>query len=262
MQKTTVNIDSRADIHPSTQIADDVVIGPWTIIGPNVEIDSGTTIASHVVIKARAKIGKNNQIFQFASFDDPQDKKYAGEESLLVIGDDNVFREYVSINRGTEQGGGVTRIGDNNLFMMSSHVAHDCIVGNHTIFANNATIAGHVEVDDYVILGGLTGIHQFCKLGTSSFIAKGSMVSKDVLPYVMVSGQPAKAYGLNTTGLKRRGITAVTMQKLRRAYKIIFREGNTKQQALSVLEAMCSPDCLEILALIDAMYASKRGITR
>ena len=202
-------IDPTAIIHPESDIAPDVDVGPYTVIGKNVSVDSGTSIGSHVVIKGPTKIGPNNKIYHFCSIgDDPQDKKYHGEgDSILEIGSGNTFREYVSINRGTGEGGGKTIIGNNNWIMAYVHIAHDCIIGSNTIFANNATLAGHVTIDDYVILGGFTGVHQFCRIGGYSFSAISSVIVKDVPPYVLVSGNTAKPSGLNREGLKRHGFS-------------------------------------------------------
>lgn len=255
-------IDSRAVIDPSAKIAKDVVIGPWTVIGPEVEVGSGTWIGPHVVIKGPTRIGQNNKIFQFASVgDDPQDKKYAGERTYLEIGNHNVIREYVTINRGTEQGGGVTKINNDNLLMAYVHIAHDCIIGNNTIFANYAALAGHVRVEDYAILSGFSAVHQFCVVGAHSFIAKATMVVKDVLPYVLVSGYEATTCGLNTEGLKRRGFSADTINNLKRAYKIIYRNGLTAAQAVEQLKEIAL-ECAEAQLFVDSLQNSTRGIVR
>jgi len=255
-------IDKLAVVDPSAKIAEDVTIGPWTFIGPNVEIGAGTKIGPHAVIKGPTKLGKNNQIFQFASIgEDPQDLKFQGEETHLEVGDGNIFREFCTINRGTEQGGGLTKIGDNNLFMAYTHMAHDCIVGNSTIFANGASLAGHVIVEDYAIMSAFSGIHQFCKIGAHSFVAKATIVAKDVLPYVLVSGNPASPCGLNTTGLRRRSFTAEAVANIRRAYRIIFRNGLTAKQAIVELHEML-PECPEVDLLIKGLETSERGIAR
>jgi UDP-N-acetylglucosamine acyltransferase len=254
-------IDQRADIHPSARIAEGVTIGPWTVIGADVEIGEGTEVASHVVIKGPTRIGKNNKIYQFASVgEDPQDKKYNGEKTLLEIGDNNVIREFCTLNRGTAQGGGVTRIGDGNLFMAYVHIAHDCLIGNHTIFANNASLSGHVTVHDFVILGGFAAVHQFCVLGAHSFIAGTSRIVKDVVPFVLVTDE-AKPCGLNTEGLKRRGFTEETLTNLKRAYKIIYRRGLTIPQSIDELREMLAA-CPEIQLMIDLLERSERGISR
>lgn len=255
-------IDSRAIIDSSAKLADDVTVGPWTYIGPGVEINSGTRIESHVVIKGPTKIGKNNKIFQFASIgEDPQDKKYNGEPTVLEIGDNNVFRECCTINRGTVQGGGVTRIGRDNLIMAYVHVAHDCIIGNEVILANNASLSGHVVVHDYAILSGFAGVHQFCHIGSYSFLAGYTPVGKDVLPYVLVSGREATVCGLNSEGLKRRGFSTETINHLKRAYKIIYRSGLTVPQALEQLQEIV-PECPEVQLFIDSLNQSARGIVR
>jgi UDP-N-acetylglucosamine acyltransferase len=255
-------IDSRADIHSSARIAEGVAIGPWSVIGADVEIGAGTIIGSHVVLKGSTRIGKNNMIHQFSSIgEDPQDKKYRqGDKTLLEIGDNNVIREFCTLNRGTLQGGGVTRIGNGNLLMAYAHIAHDCLVGNHTIFANNATLSGHVRVDDFAILGGLSAIHQFCVIGAHSFIAGTARIVKDVLPFVLVTdkGEPC---GLNVEGLKRREFSAETILNLRRAYKIIYRKGLTVARVLEELRQMVIV-CPEIQLMIDLLARSERGISR
>lgn len=255
-------IDSRACIDSSACIAQGVTIGPWAVIGPEVEIGPNTWIGPHVVLKGPMKIGAENKIFQFASVgEDPQDKKYRGERTVLEIGDHNVIREFCTINRGTGEGGGITRIGDDNLFMAYVHIAHDCIIGNHTVFANNASLAGHVIVEDHVIFSGFSAVHQFCKVGRHSFIGKATMVVKDVLPYILVSGYDAKAIGLNLVGLKRHDFSLETTHWLRQAYKLIFRSHLTVAQALDALTPL-SKECPEILHMIDMLIHSERGITR
>jgi UDP-N-acetylglucosamine acyltransferase len=214
----TVIIDS------SAIIADDVSIGPYTIIGANVEIGSGCQIESHVVIKGPTKIGKNNHIYQFSSIgEDPQDKKFAGEPTLLEIGDDNLIRESVTINRGTIQGGGITKIGNNNWIMACVHIAHDCIVGSENIFANNTTLAGHVIIDDFVILGGFSLVSQFNHIGSYAFSAMGSVISRNIPPYILVSGHMAKPVGINVEGLRRHDFTAQQIKSIKQAYKLTYR---------------------------------------
>lgn len=255
-------LDSRADIHPQARIGKNVSVGPWTIIGPDVVIDEGTIIEPHVIIRGPTKIGKNNHIFQFSSIgEDPQDKKYHGEDTLLEIGDNNVIREFCTLNRGTVQGGGVTRIGNGNLLMAYVHIAHDCIIANNAIFANYVGLAGHVTVEDYAIFGGYAAVHQFCVVGAHSFIGKASMVTKDVLPYVLVSGAEPVACGINAEGLKRRGFSAEAITILRRAYKIIFRNDLTVVQAIAELECLLL-ECPEVQLLIDGLKKSTRGIVR
>lgn len=254
-------IHPTAIIDPTAVIAPNVQIGAYTIIGPEVEIGEGTWIGPHVVIQGFTKIGKDNKIFQFASLGEvTQDKKYRGERTFLVIGDRNVIREFCTFNRGTAQEG-ATRIGNDNLFMAYVHIAHDCRVGNYTIFANNASLAGHVIVEDYVILSGFAGVFQACRVGAHSFASMGSMIDKDVLPFVKVSGYYAKPFGLNTVGMKRRGFAVETMLWLRRAYKTIYRKGLTVKEATEQLQKMVL-DCSEIQCLIDFIKESERGIVR
>jgi UDP-N-acetylglucosamine acyltransferase len=258
-------IHPTAIIDPNAKIADDVSIGAFSIIGPHVEIDSGCEIASHVVIKGPTKIGKNNRIFQFASIgEEPQDKKYTAEhelETFLEIGDNNLIRESVTINRGTVQGGGITKIGDNNWIMAYVHFAHDCIVGNDNIFANNASLAGHVIVGDYVILGGFTLVSQFNRLGSYSFSAMGSVISQHVPPYVLVSGHMATPVGMNVEGLRRRGFTRAQIKTLRQAYKAIYREGLKLEEALEKLKVMAQEDN-ELDILIQFIEQQEGGIIR
>ncbi len=258
-------IDKRAVIDTGAKIAENVTIGPFSVIGSEVEIDSGTWIGSHVVIKGPTRIGRDNKIFQFASLgDDPQDVKYHGERTLLDIGDRNTFREFCTINRGTEHGGGVTRIENDNLFLAYTHVAHDCHIHNHTIFANNASLAGHVEVEDYVVLGGFSAIYQFCRLGKHSFLSGASLVMKDVLPFVKVAVSKdtyAKPFGLNSVGLRRRGFSSETIQFLKQGYRIIYRDGLTVEEAIPKLQEMVS-DCPEIALYITFLQRSIHGILR
>ena len=211
-------------IDPSAIIADDVSIGPYSIIGAGVEIGSGCQIESHVVIKGPTKIGKNNHIYQFSSVgEDPQDKKFSGEPTLLEIGDNNLIRESVTINRGTIQGGGITKIGNNNWIMAYVHIAHDCIVGSENIFANNTTLAGHVTIDDFVILGGFSLVSQFNHIGSYAFSAMGSVISRNVPPYILVSGHMAKPVGINIEGLRRHDFTAQQIKTIKQAYKLTYR---------------------------------------
>lgn len=256
-------IDNRAIIDPTARIAEGVTIEPWAFIGPDVEIGAGTWVGHHAVIKGPTSIGENNKIFQFSSVgDDPQDKKYQGEKTYLKIGDRNVVREYCTINRGTEQGGKVTQIGDDNLFMAYVHIAHDCIVGNNTVFANCASLAGHVSVQDWVILSGFSGVSQFCTLGAHSFIAKGTLVTKDVPPYIIVSGgRDAAAMAINTEGLRRRHFSDDTIAMLKEAYRIIYQQNLTIKQVMDELEKMLR-DCPEIQRFIDFFQHAKRGIVR
>lgn len=255
-------IHQTAIIHPSARIAKDVTIGPWTVIGEQVEIDEGSWIGPHVVIQGPTKIGKNNKLFQFSSIGEvPQDKKYAGENTRLEIGDNNIIREFCTFNRGTSQDQGVTKVGDNNLFMAYVHIAHDCVIGSNAIFANNTSLAGHVHIGDYATLGGFVGVFQFCRIGAYSFTTGSSMVVKDVPPFLKVSGNYAKPYGLNTVGLKRRGFTDEMMIQLKRAYKVIYRKGFTVKQAIEELRPMVA-NCAEIEQLLQFIESSAAGIVR
>lgn len=249
-------------IHSKAQIADDVTIGPYSIIGSDVEIEAGTWIGPHVVINGPTHIGKENRIYQFASIGEiPQDKKYHNEEARLEIGDRNTIREYVSINRGTQQGGGVTRVGNDNWLMAYIHIAHDCKIGCHTIFANGATLAGHVVVEDYAILGGFTLVHQFCAIGTHAFCGMGSAIAKDVPPYIVVSGNPAHPHTINSEGLKRLGLSSKSLQVLREAYKILYRSGMSLDAAKSKLRDMAK-NSDEVAKLLEFIQSSQRSIIR
>jgi UDP-N-acetylglucosamine acyltransferase len=255
-------IHPQAIIDPAAKISEGVSVGPFSVIGPDVEIGEGSVIHSHVVVKGPTVIGKNNTIFQFASVgEDCQDKKFAGEATRLVIGDDNVIREGCTIHRGTIQDEAITRIGDDNLFMAYVHVAHDCRIGSHCIFANTTTMAGHVHVDDHVILGGGTMVHQFCKIGTHSMAAGGSIVLRDIPAYVMASGQSASAHGLNSEGLKRRGFDQDAIRALKDAYRTIYRKGLRLAEALEVLEVQAA-NVPEVRVLLDSLKRSERGIVR
>jgi UDP-N-acetylglucosamine acyltransferase len=255
-------IHQTAIIDPSARIGANVEIGPWSIIGPNVEIGDGTWIGPHVVIKKNTKIGKENKIFQFASIGgDPQDLKFKGEETFLEIGDRNVIREFCTLNRGTAQDKTTTRIGNDNLLMSYVHIAHDCQVGNGTIFANNASLAGHVVVEDFVIFGGFSGALQFCRVGKYSFASMGALIGKDVPPFVKVAGFNAEPAGLNTVGMQRRGFGEETILHLKRAYKSIYRKGLTVKDALQELRDMVV-ECPEIQMFIDFIEGSERGIVR
>jgi len=255
-------IDKHALVDPKAKVAANVHIGPWTLIGPDVEIAEGTWIGPHVVVRGPTRIGRDNKIYQFATIgEDSPDKKYGGEPTRLEIGDRNIFRECCTVHRGTVQGGGVTRIGDDNLFMAYTHVAHDCTVGNQVVFSNNASVAGHVRVEDFAVLGGMVGVHQFCAVGSYSFAAAGSIILKDVPPFVMVSGYPAEAHGLNTVGLERRGYSPNSISALKRAYKIVFRQSLTLQEAMLELKNMAL-EYPEINLMIDFLSNSTRGIIR
>ncbi|GAA6153360.1 acyl-ACP--UDP-N-acetylglucosamine O-acyltransferase [Pseudoteredinibacter isoporae] len=255
-------IDPRAIIDPSAVIADDVEIGPWSIIGPGVSIDAGTVVHSHVIIKGPTKIGRNNRIYQFSSIgEDTPDLKYQGEPTTLVIGDNNVIREGVTIHRGTVQDRGETYIGNENLIMAYAHIGHDSVVGNHCILINNASLAGHVHVDDWAILGGYTLVHQFCRIGAHSFTGMGSAIGKDVPAYVMVSGAPASARSINAEGLRRRGFGKEDIAAVNKAYKLVYRRGLTVDEAMEELNAL-KQGCDKIEALIESLQKSTRGIIR
>lgn len=250
-------------IDPDARIGENVSIGPYSVIGQGVTVDDDTWIGPHVVIKGPTRIGKSNRIFQFSSIgDDPQDKKYNNESnSMLEIGDNNLIREYCTINRGTEHGGGKTILGSNNWIMAYVHIAHDCVIGSNIIFANNTTLAGHVTVDDYAIFGGFTGIHQFCQIGKHCFTAISSVVVKDVPPYLMIAGNTAKPSGLNREGLKRHGFNTETINLLRKAYKIVYREGLTVKLALEKLQDLAEQSG-EVRYFAEFIEQSKRGIVR
>ncbi len=255
-------IHTTAVIDPKAELADDVKVGAFSIIDAKVRIDAGTTIGPHAYITGRTTIGKNNQIFQFTSIgEQPQDKKYAGEDTELIIGDNNTIRELCTFNRGSMQGGGVTRIGSNNWIMACVHIAHDCTLGDDIIMANNASLAGHVTVGDYVILSGYSLIHQFCTVGEHSFVSFASFVYQSIPPYVTVAGEKAKVKGINSEGLKRRGYSAEQIQQVRRAYKVLYREGNSLEDARAVLSEM-SADSPEIEPLVNFLNSVERGIIR
>jgi UDP-N-acetylglucosamine acyltransferase len=255
-------IHPSAIIDPSAVIADDVKIGPFTVIGPKVEIGPGCEIMSHVVINGPTRIGENNRIFQFASIgEEPQDKKFHGEDTWLEIGDNNLIRESVTINRGTVGGGGVTRIGNNNWIMAYVHIAHDCIVGNDNIFANNASLAGHVLIDDNVILGGFTLVSQFNYLGSHSFSAMGSVISRNVPPYVLVSGHMAKPVGVNAEGLRRRKFSDSQIRNIRQAYKYLYRSGLRMEEAEQKLQSIEQED-KELEILFTFLDKQEGGIIR
>ena len=255
-------ISEQAFIEPGAKIGKNVSIGPFCYIGNDVVIGDNCELSSHVVIKGPTTIGSGNRFFQFASIgEECQDLKYDGEPTQLTIGDNNVFRESCTIHRGTVQDNSLTSIGSNNLFMAYTHVAHDCVVGNHCIMANNASIAGHVHVGDWAILGGMTGVHQFCHIGAHSFIAASSLVLKDIPPYVMASGNAAKPFGLNAEGLKRRGFDKEVISEIKRAYKVVFRQGNHVDEAVAKLTEVAEQQP-EIKMFSDFIANSSRGIIR
>jgi UDP-N-acetylglucosamine acyltransferase len=247
-------IHPTAVVDAAARIAADVIVGPYSVIGSDVEIDSGCWIGPHVVIRGATRIGRRNSIYQFASLGDaPQDRKYKGEPTSLEIGDDNTIREFVTINRGTGPGGGVTRLGDDNWIMAYVHIAHDCQVGSHTVFANNATLAGHVGIGDYVTLGGATLVHQFCQIGEHAFTAYGARINKDVPPFIMVSEGKGRPRGLNVEGLRRRGFADERLRVLKEAYRLLYRSGLTLEQALEQLGKLAqdSEDVRRLCAFLD-----------
>ncbi|CUB04979.1 acyl-ACP--UDP-N-acetylglucosamine O-acyltransferase [Marinomonas fungiae] len=256
-------IHPTAIVDPKAELDSDVEIGPFCIVGPDVQIGAGTVLKSHVVVNGHTTIGQHNEIYQFASVGEAnQDKKYKGEPTRLVIGDRNVIRENATLHRGTVQDQGVTQIGHGNLFMASTHVGHDCVVGNNNILANYAALAGHVKVGDSVILGGYTGIHQFCQVNSFSMCGMGSMVTKDVPRYVMVSGDPAKAHGMNFEGMRRRGMPADVIKALRSAYKMVYIKGMPLEHALSEIEASDIYRIQEVADFVISIRQSNRGIVR
>jgi len=233
-----------AIVHPTAivdataELADDVAIGPYAILGRSVRIDAGSIVGPHAVIAARTTLGKRNQVFQFASIGEiAQDRKYAGEPTTAVIGDDNVFREYVSVHAGTVQGRGETTIGNSNLFLAYTHVAHDCVIGNHTTWSNNAQIAGHVHIADWVVMGAFSGVHQFCRVGAHAMLGAFAVVLQDVPTYTIVQGYPAQPKGPNSEGLRRRGFSAEEILAVRRAYKTLYREGLALEDAKAKLRS-------------------------
>ncbi|RUO41210.1 acyl-[acyl-carrier-protein]--UDP-N-acetylglucosamine O-acyltransferase [Pseudidiomarina aestuarii] len=253
-------IHSTAIIDPKAKLGNNVSVGPYSIIGPDVELGDNCVIAPHVVIRGPTIIGRNNKIFQFASVgEDCQDKKYAGEPTRLEIGDNNVIRECVTIHRGTVQDQSLTKIGSDNLLMAYVHVAHDCVVGDHVILANNTTLAGHVHVGDWAILGGFTGVHQFCHIGAHAFTAVNSVVVQDIPPYIMAQGHNAVPRTINSEGLKRRGFSSEQVMRIKRAFKILYRQGLTVAEAIVQMQAL---DADEIQPLIDFVQSSQRGIIR
>ena len=251
-----------AIIDPRARIADDVSVGAYSVIGAEVEIDAGSSVGSHTTIEGPTRIGRDNHIGSHAAVGgDPQDKKYHGERSELVIGDGNTVREFVTLNRGTEDGGGVTRIGDDNWIMAYVHVAHDCTVGNHIILANNATLAGHVEIGDHVVLGGFSGVHQFCKIGAHAFAAMYAAINRDVPPFVYAAGQFAVPRGVNAEGLKRRGFSAERITAIKRAYRTLYMSGKTLNEARAELQEQ-SRASEDVRAMLEFIERSERALVR
>ena len=257
-----MSIDPRAVVAEGAKLAPGVEVGAYAIIGPDVEIGEGTVIGPHAVVTGWTRLGARNKVFQFASIGDaPQDKKYAGEPTRVEIGDDNTFREYVTVNRGTAKDKGITRVGDDNLFMASSHVAHDCIVGSHCVFANLATLAGHVEIGDHVILAGFTGVHQFCKIGSHAFIANNTAVTRDVPPYIMAVGHPAEPHSVNATGLSRRGFSTEQVRNIKNAFRTLYRSDLPLEEAVTRLREAAATQP-EIVPFVEFIGRSTRSLVR
>jgi UDP-N-acetylglucosamine acyltransferase len=255
-------IHSSAIIDPAAQLAADVEVGPYAVIGPHVEIGAGSRIGAHAVITGHTRIGRDNHIFQFVSLGaEPQDKKYAGEPTRLEIGDRNTIREFCTFNIGTVQDAGATRLGNDNWMMAYVHLAHDCQIGNHTIFANNSQLAGHVDVSDHAILGGFTAVHQFCRIGAHSITAIGTVVLQDIPPFVTASGNTAQPYGINSEGLKRRGFSVDAIARIKRAYKTLYKSGLGLDDARREI-ALMTTECPQLQLLTDFLGASTRGIVR
>jgi UDP-N-acetylglucosamine acyltransferase len=257
-----VNIHPTAQVAPGAELGDGVEVGAYAVIGPDVHIGANTRVGPHAVVQGPSRIGADNVIFQFASVGSaPQDKKYKGEPTRLEVGDRNVIRECVTLNRGTTKDQGVTRIGNDNLFMAYAHVAHDCQIGNQCVLANNATLGGHVHLGDWVIMGGLSAIHQFCKVGAHAFIANNAAVTRDVPPYVMTVGQPAAAHSVNAEGLKRRGFTPEQIRNIRNAFRLLYRTGLKLADATAQLEALAREQP-EIKPIVEFLPTSTRSIVR
>ncbi len=257
---TLINPTAIIDSH--AELAGDVSIGAYSVIGADVTIDEGTVIGPHVVIKGPTSIGKKNRIYQFTSIgEDPQDKKYAFEVTRLEIGDRNTIREFTSMHRGTRQDNSVTRIGNDNLFMAYTHVAHDCIIGDHVIMANGASLAGHVHLEDHAILGGFTLVHQFTQIGQYSFAAMGSAITQDIPPFIMVGGKPTRPHGINSVGMERNGISAEDIRFIRNAYKIIYKMNLRLEDAIEQIEEL-SGDSRQVSDLVDFLRNVRRGILR
>ncbi|MEN3293544.1 MAG: UDP-N-acetylglucosamine acyltransferase [Burkholderiales bacterium] len=259
-------IHPTAIVDSNAELDDSVEVGAYSIIGPNVKIGARTRIGPHVVVEGHTTIGSDNHFFQFSSIGGaPQDKKYAGEATRLEIGDRNLIREFCTFNVGTVQDGGVTRLGNDNWIMAYVHIAHDCQVGNHTIFANNASLAGHVEVGDWVILGGFSGVHQFCKIGAHAMLGMNTSLTQDVPPFVILNGNPAAAHGINIEGLKRRGFNREQINSIRNAYKLIYKSGLTLDEAKAALakaEADTPDSATHLRAMREFLDSSTRGIVR
>ena len=263
-------IHPSAVVHVSAELAADVVVGPYTVIGPHVRIGPGTRIGAHCVIEGRTTIGRDNHIFQFVSLGAiPQDKKYAGEPTELIIGDRNTIREFCTFNLGTAQDEGMTRVGDDNWIMAYVHIAHDCRIGHHTILANNATLAGHVQIEDWVIIGGLTGVHQFTKIGAHVMAGFGSHISQDVPPFMLVDGNPLAVRGLNLEGLRRRGFDAGRLAVIKQMHRLLYRQGLTLQAASQAMQQLLvqqrelvSASVPDVENMLNFIAQSTRGLAR
>lgn len=259
---SSASIDPTARIDQDVKIGPDVVIGPWSIVGPNVSIGAGTILRSHVVIQSNTRIGDGNIFFQFTSIgEDPQDMKYQGEESWLEIGDGNTIREGVTVHRGTSNGGGLTRIGNRNLLMAYAHVAHDCMLGDDIVCANNVGLCGHVKIDDYAILGGYAGVNQFLRIGAHAMVGGMTHVVNDVPAYVIVSGQPALARSVNSIGMKRRGFERQDIELMKKAFKILHLRNLTLEEAVPQIRAL-GEDSAVVSTLIKSVESSCKGVHR
>ncbi|MBF9264425.1 acyl-ACP--UDP-N-acetylglucosamine O-acyltransferase [Paracidovorax cattleyae] len=260
------SIHPTAIVDPGAELDSSVTVGPYAVIGPKVRIGAGTSVGPHCVIEGRTTIGRDNRIFQFASLGAvPQDKKYAGEDTCLEIGDRNTIREFCTFNLGVPGAGGVTRVGDDNWIMAYCHIAHDCLVGNHTTLSNNTTLAGHVELGDWVTIGGLVGIHQFVKIGAHAMVGFASAVSQDVPPFMLVDGNPMGVRGFNIVGLRRRGFSADRLAAVKQMHRLLYRQGLTLEAAVKALEALAAehPEAAVDIALLrDFIASSTRGIAR
>ena len=255
-------IHATALVDPKAELAADVEVGAYSIVGPDIRVGAGTIIGPHVVLTGRTSVGERNRLFQFTSIGEiPQDRKYGGEPTTTTIGDDNVFREFTTINAGTAQDRGDTRIGNANLFLAYTHVAHDCVVGNSTTFSNNAQLAGHVQIGDWVVMGAFSGAHQFCRIGAHAMTAAGAIVLQDVPPFVTAAGYPATPRGINSEGLRRRGFTAEEILAVRRAYKTLYREGRVLDDARAALAAAAEMAPV-LTALVEFLAVPGRGIVR
>ncbi len=260
MMEWIEGIDARAVVHPDAKIADGVTVGPFSVIGPHVEIGSGCVVGPHVNIDGHTVIGENNTFFPNCSIGyPPQDLKYAGEPTRVVIGDGNIFREGCQVHRGTVGGGGLTTIGSHGFFMVLSHIAHDCTIGDHVIFANAGTLAGHVEVGDRATIGAYTGVHQFCRVGAYAFIGGYSVVTRDALPFCLTVGNRASCYGINKVGLKRLKFTRESISALERATRALFKQELRREEAVALVEEEFG-DCAEVMQLVTFVKEAKRGV--